>query len=370
MSLEELRTEARVNGLEVDPSMKRTALSKLIKSRRDALPRAIKEVQAHLEKQRKAEAEVLERKMGISADASGKKGGKKGKMQVTEFRIFVIKDAKLVKIQTVRQEVVKRNMQVVERSGADPYDQLDEEGEGTKEADDDELKDILKSGLDEGVGDILRSDDTVYGDSGDGDGPTISPLAMTESENFEVTLDFIESRLQNRTAGMSLTFEVLRCFEMLGGKATAADYEALVDGCVADNNPDVALELSDRLPQLLAENYPPSSVAAMFGRLAGVCLGLLRTASADIILERAEDAGLEVEPGLIKAAGPHGPQCGGERGAGRQCATPRTVRRVAAGAGVSAARAAAPACGWLPDRRGAGRAGAGAGGVQRAEEHA
>ncbi|GFH16592.1 hypothetical protein HaLaN_13035, partial [Haematococcus lacustris] len=39
----------------------------------------------------------------------------------------------------------------------------------------------------------------------------------------------------------------------------------------------------------------------MFGRLAGVCLGLLRTASADIILERAEDAGLEVEPGLIKA---------------------------------------------------------------------
>jgi hypothetical protein len=46
--------------------------------------------------------------------------------------------------------------------------------------------------------------------------------------------------------GMRVAFDVLRCIELLGGAPTGPDYEALVAGVVAENNADVALELSDR----------------------------------------------------------------------------------------------------------------------------
>jgi len=49
-----------------------------------------------------------------------------------------------------------------------------------------------------------------------------------------------------------------------------------------------------RLPQLLALGYEPSTVASLYERLVRMCLGVLRGGSADLVLERAEDAGLSV----------------------------------------------------------------------------
>jgi len=40
--------------------------------------------------------------------------------------------------------------------------------------------------------------------------------------------------------------------------------------------------------------YEPATVASLYERLARMCLGVLRGASADLVLERAEDAGLQV----------------------------------------------------------------------------
>lgn len=45
---------------------------------------------------------------------------------------------------------------------------------------------------------------------------------------------------------MSIAFEVLRCWELLGGVPTGPDLEALVAGAVAEGNADVAVELADR----------------------------------------------------------------------------------------------------------------------------
>jgi hypothetical protein len=53
----------------------------------------------------------------------------------------------------------------------------------------------------QGVGDIIRSEDTLFGeDGGDGEG-----LGLLEAGNddMDVTIDVVEARVLNRTAGES-----------------------------------------------------------------------------------------------------------------------------------------------------------------------
>lgn len=58
------------------------------------------------------------------------------------------------------------------------------------------------------MGDIIRSSDTVFGD-GEGEGgggeeggvDPLSQLAISESEDLMMKIDFVEARMLNRTAG-------------------------------------------------------------------------------------------------------------------------------------------------------------------------
>lgn len=49
-----------------------------------------------------------------------------------------------------------------------------------------------------------------------------------------------------------------------------------------------------RLPSLLRMGYSSQAVGALYSQLATACLNSIRANSADLVLERAEDAGLQV----------------------------------------------------------------------------
>jgi len=303
MTTAEMQAELTAAGIPLPPSGKRRDFTAAVKAHRDSLPRNVKDIQEHLEQARKAEMEALERKTGLLL-GQPVKPKKKGKVEVDTFRVLQMEDGKLRKILHVSQEVIKGSRSNYSRSvgGSNAYDEdldlvLSGGRPNRKGADDDgpdEVDDILSEGVDEGVGEIIKSTDNIFGDSGDV--PTVQD--EVERDTFDLTIDFLEAKMLNKSAGMSVAFEVMKSMEMLGGNLSGPDFEALVMGTVTEENVEVALELSQRLPRLLSMGYEAATVASLYERLVRMCLGVLRGASADLILERAEDAGLQVDPSL------------------------------------------------------------------------
>jgi hypothetical protein len=116
---------------------------------------------------------------------------------------------------------------------------------------------------------------------------------------------------------MQVAMEILRSFEMLKGRPTGSDLQALVKGAVAEASPEAALQLSERLPRLLnprdassgtkgrgggsegTEDEPPIlltplQVSYLYSDLVQVCLSTGRVQLADVIMDRAESNGVSV----------------------------------------------------------------------------
>ncbi len=56
----------------------------------------------------------------------------------------------------------------------------------------------------QGMADILRDEDTIFGDSG----PESLGGPLDDTASMGITIDHIEARMLNRTAGMRLAYEV------------------------------------------------------------------------------------------------------------------------------------------------------------------
>ncbi|KAF5832974.1 hypothetical protein DUNSADRAFT_10961 [Dunaliella salina] len=233
MTTTEMQAELTAAGLPLPPSGKRRDFTAAIKM------------------------EALERKTGLLL-GQPVRPKKKGRVEVDTFRVLQMEDGKLRKILNVSQEVVKGSRSNYSRSigGANAYDEdLDlvlSGGQPNRKATDedgpDEVDDILSEGVDEGVGEIIKSTDDIFG--GSGDVPTVQD--EVERDTFDLTIDFLEAKMLNKSAGMSVAFEVLKSVEMLGGNLSGPDFEALVMGTVTEENVEVDPSLYVLLNKALA----------------------------------------------------------------------------------------------------------------------
>ncbi|GAX74653.1 hypothetical protein CEUSTIGMA_g2101.t1 [Chlamydomonas eustigma] len=292
MTTTELQVECEAAGLPID-GLTRTQLSKQIKARRAELPENILTAQAALQKAVKSELKAL--------GAEEKDGKRDGKITQKRFRVIQFQDGKLSKISNVVQEVLTSKESYTEErtAGEEP-----DFGSGMGGDDEDyggdmeDLDDIMRSGVDEGVGDILRDEDTTYGDAED-----MAELAMSQQaaeDAIDMAIEHYDARMLNKTAGMAIAVELLRAMEMLKARPTSADLETLVMGAVTEASPEAAVEVSQRLHRLLKEpGYSPEVVAGLYGQLARVCLDNARGPLADLVLERAEARALPVDPSLM-----------------------------------------------------------------------
>ncbi|KAG1675606.1 hypothetical protein FOA52_014194 [Chlamydomonas sp. UWO 241] len=291
MTLTELQTESEVSGLPVE-GLSRGQLVKQVKLRREDLPVFIVEAQATLKATIKREAKVA----GVS-------GGKKrdGKVVQKRFRVIRLRDGKVARVSNVVQEVFqgKGSGHSVERTsgrgGPDEAYGDAEESDRFGGGDEDDLDSIMMSGLDEGVGDILRDEDTTMGDD-----EAIN--TDDHDDGMDMVIDHFDARLLNKTAGMAVATELLKLVEMLKGKPSGPDLEMMVTGAVTEASPEAALYLSERLHVLLKlPGYTSEQVAGMYAQLAQVCLDTARIGFADVVLDRAERRSLEVDPVMVAA---------------------------------------------------------------------